>query len=372
MTINSFYDGLTRNLFLGGVAAALIIFFMFRKANQVAATGNKAKMVGWSVAPALMVIVAVVAHGVAINVVWPRIQGAFASAPVQNTVALGDALTAAADSLLFGGGNGEFVAASVGPGAFVAPVMEASVAPVVNGGVVASFVQQPASIADNRETLVETAEQAVAAFNAMAVTPTPIGGGMTYINTFMADNLPTVEVKMAANGTYTVKGGDSLAKIAKAFYGDSGGWRQICDANRNVIRDCNNISAGMVLVIPAAGSNAQPSRVVSQPTAVSAWNQPKQTVYEQPATAPRRDLATNQVIINSNADAVQAIQALGPAPTVAPVVVAAPTPTPRSVYTYAELKGQAGVPGGGQAYIDQFLKTYGDNLVVADSGSSNP
>ena len=52
---------------------------MFRSANKAAASGNKAKMFSWSVAPALMVIAAVIAHGVALNIIWPKIQGAFAS-----------------------------------------------------------------------------------------------------------------------------------------------------------------------------------------------------------------------------------------------------------------------------------------------------
>ena len=34
MTLNSFFDGLMQNLLFGGIAAALLIFVMFRKANQ--------------------------------------------------------------------------------------------------------------------------------------------------------------------------------------------------------------------------------------------------------------------------------------------------------------------------------------------------
>ena len=191
MTLNSFYNGLVSNLFLGGIAAVILIAVMFRSANKVAASGNKAKIFSWSVAPAIMVIAAVIAHGVALNIVWPKIQGAFASAPVQNTVALGDQLTMAADSVLFGGGNGEMMASFVGPDAFNAPVMEASNSgPLVNGGQAASFVGQPVTIQANTERTVETAAQAVNAITNIAATATPIGGGQAYINQFIADNKP--------------------------------------------------------------------------------------------------------------------------------------------------------------------------------------
>lgn len=50
--------------------------------------------------------------------------------------------------------------------------------------------------------------------------------------------------------TYTVKPGDSLAKIAYLFYGDNMMWTRIYDANRENILDANNISVGQVLKIP--------------------------------------------------------------------------------------------------------------------------
>jgi nucleoid-associated protein YgaU len=51
--------------------------------------------------------------------------------------------------------------------------------------------------------------------------------------------------------TYTVKRGDSLSSISVQVYGNRSGWARICNANRNVIADCSNIRAGMVLSIPA-------------------------------------------------------------------------------------------------------------------------
>lgn len=51
--------------------------------------------------------------------------------------------------------------------------------------------------------------------------------------------------------TYTVKKGDYLILIAKKVYGDSSKWRQIYNANRNVIgKNPNLIYPGQKLVIP--------------------------------------------------------------------------------------------------------------------------
>jgi len=373
MTVSSFYNGLISNMFMGGIAAILIIAAMFWKANKIAASGNKAKMFSWSVAPAIMVVIAVIAHGVALNIIWPKIQGAFTSTPVQNMVATGGALATAADGVLWGNGNGEMMASFVGPNAFKAPVMEASnVGPLVNGGQTASFVSQPVNIQANTERTVETAAQAVNAITNIAATATPIGGGQAYINQFIADNKP-VDTTISCNGSYTVKSGDSLAKIAKACYGDSNKWVELCNANRGTVADCNNIKSGMTLVIPSGNSSLPTSAVVnSQAPATfgqqSATYNVKPTpapVYanqgNQQAAAPVRNVASGQVVITNNAAAVQAVQALGPLPAVAPVV--AVMPTPRPAYVLTELLAKP-APGGGQAYIDQFLKQQTDTTVA--------
>ena len=79
----------------------------------------------------------------------------------------------------------------------------------------------------------------------------------------------------------------------------------------------------------------------------------------------QRNVANGQVVVNSNASAVQAVQALGPLPTVVPVVaVVQPTATPRAAYVLTEVLAKP-APGGGQAYIDQFLKTQTDTTVAS-------
>jgi len=149
---------------------------------------------------------------------------------------------------------------------------------------------------------------------------------------------------------------------------------ELCNANKGTVADCNNIKRGMTLVIPAGGNNLPTSAVVNsqapasfgqQSATYSAQPTPAPVYAKQPAqqaVAPVRNVANGQVVITSNASAVQAVQALAPVPTVAPVVAVAPTPRPAYILTEVLAKP---VPGGGQAYIDQFLKTQTDTTVAA-------
>lgn len=54
-----------------------------------------------------------------------------------------------------------------------------------------------------------------------------------------------------ADQTYTVVSGDSLSKIAKHFYGEAHKWRQIFDANRDILDDPDEIQPGQTLKIPS-------------------------------------------------------------------------------------------------------------------------
>jgi nucleoid-associated protein YgaU len=53
-----------------------------------------------------------------------------------------------------------------------------------------------------------------------------------------------------AGKTYTVVKGDSLSKIAKREYGDANKWRQIFEANKDVIDNPDLIEPGQNLIIP--------------------------------------------------------------------------------------------------------------------------
>jgi nucleoid-associated protein YgaU len=50
--------------------------------------------------------------------------------------------------------------------------------------------------------------------------------------------------------TYQVKGGDSLSKIAKQFYGDANAWPKIFEANKDILKDPNKIFPGQKLKVP--------------------------------------------------------------------------------------------------------------------------
>src|SRR5438477_13006994 len=53
-----------------------------------------------------------------------------------------------------------------------------------------------------------------------------------------------------AKQTYVVQHGDTLASISRKFYKTSTRWKQILDANRDVINDPKKLAAGQTLVIP--------------------------------------------------------------------------------------------------------------------------
>lgn len=50
--------------------------------------------------------------------------------------------------------------------------------------------------------------------------------------------------------TYVVRQGDTLASISRKFYKSSGRWKQIRDANKNVVNDPGELKPGMTLTIP--------------------------------------------------------------------------------------------------------------------------
>jgi nucleoid-associated protein YgaU len=53
--------------------------------------------------------------------------------------------------------------------------------------------------------------------------------------------------------TYVVQPGDSLSKIAKNKLGDGNAWKQIFDANTDILKDPNKIFPGQKLKIPKKG-----------------------------------------------------------------------------------------------------------------------
>ncbi len=54
----------------------------------------------------------------------------------------------------------------------------------------------------------------------------------------------------AAAGTYQVRPGDTLTRIAGSVYGDAGKWRKIYEANRDQMKSETDIKVGQTLTIP--------------------------------------------------------------------------------------------------------------------------
>jgi nucleoid-associated protein YgaU len=53
-----------------------------------------------------------------------------------------------------------------------------------------------------------------------------------------------------ASGSYKVKPGDSLWKIAQDRYGDGYKWRRIYEANRDSLKDIDVLRIGQILTLP--------------------------------------------------------------------------------------------------------------------------
>jgi nucleoid-associated protein YgaU len=65
-------------------------------------------------------------------------------------------------------------------------------------------------------------------------------------------DFPVDASKASSFQTYTVKAGDTLSKISKQFYGNANDYMRIFDANRDQLKDPDQIKVGQSLKIPAA------------------------------------------------------------------------------------------------------------------------
>ena len=65
-----------------------------------------------------------------------------------------------------------------------------------------------------------------------------------------ANNLLSGTVVESETVTYTVKKGDSLAKIAARYYGNKNAWNNIYKANKSTMRDANTLHVGDEVIIP--------------------------------------------------------------------------------------------------------------------------
>ncbi|MCB1607001.1 MAG: LysM peptidoglycan-binding domain-containing protein [Xanthomonadales bacterium] len=72
------------------------------------------------------------------------------------------------------------------------------------------------------------------------------------------EQLPTAEEADQdawTSGTYTVKRGDTLSKIAKEVYGSASKYPLIFEANKPMLKDPDKIYPGQVLRIPELGDS---------------------------------------------------------------------------------------------------------------------
>ena len=71
----------------------------------------------------------------------------------------------------------------------------------------------------------------------------------------------------AEDSTYTTQKGDTLSKIAQKVYGDKERWKDIYDANRDVLKDPNKLWVNQQLVIPGGVVTIQQPVPQDTPTA---------------------------------------------------------------------------------------------------------
>ena len=150
--------------------------------------------------------------------------------------------------------------------------------PLVVGGTGSSAVTQAASAAVVQDTAAAApaaVEESLPAPATLAVSPEAtkpddvgtVAFGPAVVETPMAASPPVaqepatdhpavasspVEAAETSRPVYTVRAGDTLVAIARKYYGNDGErlWKNIYEANRQVLRDPNRLAAGQKLVIP--------------------------------------------------------------------------------------------------------------------------
>ncbi len=66
-----------------------------------------------------------------------------------------------------------------------------------------------------------------------------------------ADRLPSIQTeKIQTQRFHIVRKNQTLSSISKEYYGTTGKWEKIFNANRDVIKDANKIKPGTKLIIP--------------------------------------------------------------------------------------------------------------------------
>lgn len=82
------------------------------------------------------------------------------------------------------------------------------------------------------------------------VASSPFSSGSGNNGTQQIEEAPVPAAQDPPPKTHTVKSGDTLSGIAKAYYGNASMFPQIFNANRDKLSDPNKIRTGQILVIP--------------------------------------------------------------------------------------------------------------------------
>jgi tetratricopeptide (TPR) repeat protein len=120
-------------------------------------------------------------------------------------------------------------------------------------------------VVQERNTLIqqnnELKRQLAAALDKQAVNlsqlSTKPASKTTVTQTVPKTSNPAVKPKTTSTQNhqiYHVVGGDTLSKIATKFYGDSGKWDIIYEANKEMMRSPGDLKVGQTIVVPAIGN----------------------------------------------------------------------------------------------------------------------
>ena len=81
--------------------------------------------------------------------------------------------------------------------------------------------------------------------------PAPVAAATGVVQaTAQAAASPVASPTPAAPQSHTVVSGDTLSRIARKYYGNSGDWQKIAEANKAILPDPTKLMPGMVLTIP--------------------------------------------------------------------------------------------------------------------------
>jgi nucleoid-associated protein YgaU len=199
-----------------GAAGLVILVVIYMRYYRVVQTGNVRRMVTEPVAPAVMLLAAIIAAGLAVSYAKPRIDAMLNSREVASAVAAGDVLTKAFDGWVAGastysGGYGDNQT-------------------VAGGGV---SVEVPAIV-------VGRSAAPAAAPTAAPPVPTPAATPIS----------PLLKTVSGGHDRYTVRAGDTMSAIAAKVLGNANRYVELCAANIQRVGPNCSLRVGTEIIVP--------------------------------------------------------------------------------------------------------------------------